>query len=264
MSNNLSMLGPPPQIPSSMMQAPIIETPPQPLPQLTQRRASKEIKHSSPIIHPGKGINQNRNPNAGLNFKNGVEIISNPSSIDKLTENLKNISNIIGNPTPIQSVPQPMPIVTKPEVPKGCIKETSEETKNNSKLCRSNQEQELEKICGEHEQIVNLILEEEEEMIAAHKQHVDEIVEMVKYEMNLLQELDKPGSDVDAYAASLDSALASKVEAVNSLRNKLSSFRSHLKQEKQLSKKFFEQQNFIEENSNNETQIEITPESLST
>ena len=106
-------------------------------------------------------------------------------------------------------------------------------------------EEELQKICGEHEKIVNLILEEEEEMIAAHKQHVDEIVEMVKQEMQLLQEVDKPGSDVEAYAASLDSTLAHKMEAIASLREKLSGFRSHLHQERELSKKFFEQQNEI-------------------
>ena len=38
----------------------------------------------------------------------------------------------------------------------------------------------MQKICGDHEKLVNLILEEEEQMISAHKQHVDEIVEMVK------------------------------------------------------------------------------------
>ncbi len=93
--------------------------------------------------------------------------------------------------------------------------------------------------------MVNLILEEEEEMIAAHKQHVDEIVEMVKQEMQLLQEVDKQGSDVEAYAASLDSTLARKMEAIAALRDKLTGFRTHLQQEKDLSKKFFEQQNEI-------------------
>ena len=92
---------------------------------------------------------------------------------------------------------------------------------------------------------MNLILEEEEEMIAADKQHVDEIVEMVKQEMQLLQEVDKPGSDVESYAASLDSTLAHKMEAIASLREKLSTFRTHLGQERELSKKFFEQQNEI-------------------
>ena len=63
--------------------------------------------------------------------------------------------------------------------------------------------------------------------------------------MQLLQEVDKPGSDIESYAASLDSTLAHKMEIISSLRDKLSGFRSHLREEKVLSKKFFEQQNEI-------------------
>ena len=63
--------------------------------------------------------------------------------------------------------------------------------------------------------------------------------------MQLLQEVDKPGSDVESYAASLDLTLARKMEAIASLRDKLSGFRTHLQQERELSKKFFEQQSEI-------------------
>ena len=63
--------------------------------------------------------------------------------------------------------------------------------------------------------------------------------------MQLLQEVDKPGSDVETYAASLDSTLAHKMEAIAALRDKLSVFRNHLQQERDLSKKFFEQQTEI-------------------
>ena len=41
-------------------------------------------------------------------------------------------------------------------------------------------EQELQKICSEHEILASQILGEEEELIASHKQHLDEIVETVK------------------------------------------------------------------------------------
>eukprot|EP00826_Nyctotherus_ovalis_P033769 TRINITY_DN2751_c0_g1_i14.p5 TRINITY_DN2751_c0_g1~~TRINITY_DN2751_c0_g1_i14.p5 ORF type:complete len:259 (-),score=65.83 TRINITY_DN2751_c0_g1_i14:148-924(-) len=243
MSMKISAMKPPPLIPSSMLQAPAIETPPQPLPRPMQRRPSKESKRPAQMMYPVRAINQNKNPNIGLNLKNGVEITSNTNSIDKLTENLRNISNIISNPCPIQAVPQPMPTVARPEAPKS-LEETKEST---TVFVEGEMEgRELEKICGEHERVVNLILEEEENIIAAHKQHIDEIVEMVKQEMQLLQELDKPDSDVDVYAALLDTTLANKVEAVNSLRKKLSTFRAHLRQEKELSKKFFEQQNEME------------------
>lgn len=250
-----SAMKPPPQIPLSM-QAPIIETPPQPLPQPMQRRPSKEIKRTA--MYPVRVINQNKNPNIGLNLKNGVEIISNINSIDKLTENLRNISNIISNSSPNQSIPQPMPTVKKPEASK-TLEEVKESIFTRGSDGEVDEEKKLEKICGEHERVVNLILEEEENIVAAHKQHIDEIVEMVKQEMQLLQELDKPDSDIESYATLLDSTLSNKVEAVNSLRKKLSSFRSHLRREKELSKKFFEQQNTIERK--NDT---ITPMTVET
>jgi len=38
-------------------------------------------------------------------------------------------------------------------------------------------------------------LEEEEELIGGHRQHIDDVVDLVKQEMMLLHEVDKPGSD---------------------------------------------------------------------
>lgn len=90
-----------------------------------------------------------------------------------------------------------------------------------------------------------MILEEEEEIIASHKQQIDEIVEMVKQEMQILQEVDKPGSDVESYASALDSILAQKMETISSLKSRVNEFQGHLKKEQILSKKFFEQQNEI-------------------
>ncbi len=58
--------------------------------------------------------------------------------------------------------------------------------------------------------------------------------------MMLLHEVDKPGSDVDEYVESLDAILAHKVEIISTLRNRLKTFREHLKEEEILSKKFYE------------------------
>jgi len=232
------VLGPPPTIQAT----------PQPLPPPVPAKAPGEPK-KLPSVALVKGINQNKNPNIGLNMKNGVEIMQNSKNFEKLSENLRNISNMIPmtRPTPVPAV---APVKNKSP-------QNESSPKNDSKMSdimppkkpeiawEKKTEEELQKICGEHEKIVNVILEEEEEMIAAHKQHVDEIVEMVKQEMQLLQEVDKPGSDVEAYAASLDLTLAHKMEAISSLREKLSTFRGHLSQEKELSSKFFEQQNEI-------------------
>ena len=61
--------------------------------------------------------------------------------------------------------------------------------------------------------------------------------------MVLLNDVEKPASDIDEYVDSLDTILAHKVEMINLLRNKLQSFKGHLREEEALSKKFHEQKN---------------------
>lgn len=61
-----------------------------------------------------------------------------------------------------------------------------------------------EKLCNDHEKIIERILEEEEELINGHRKHIDDVVEFVKQEMLLLNEVDKPGSDVEEYVKGLD------------------------------------------------------------
>jgi kinesin family member 2/24 len=64
-----------------------------------------------------------------------------------------------------------------------------------------------ERLCSEHERLIEKILEEEEELITGHRRHIDDVVDLVKQEMSLLNDVDKPGSDVEAYVASLDKLL---------------------------------------------------------
>lgn len=52
-------------------------------------------------------------------------------------------------------------------------------------------------LCNDHEQLIEKILEEEEQLIHSHRSHIDEVVSVVKDEMHLLNEVDKPGSDVE-------------------------------------------------------------------
>lgn len=56
---------------------------------------------------------------------------------------------------------------------------------------------------------------EEEEVIASHRNHIDNCVELVKQEMKLLNEVDKPGSDVDEYVQNLEDILNNKVGLIN-------------------------------------------------
>ena len=42
-------------------------------------------------------------------------------------------------------------------------------------------------MCADHEQLIKVILEEEEDLIQAHRTHVDSVVDIVKADMSLLQ-----------------------------------------------------------------------------
>lgn len=68
------------------------------------------------------------------------------------------------------------------------------------------------------------ILEEEEDLISGHRQHIDDIVDVVKQEMILLNEVDKPGSDIEKYVSSLDAILLHKLDLITHLRTKLADF----------------------------------------
>lgn len=56
--------------------------------------------------------------------------------------------------------------------------------------------------------------------------------------MTLLNEVDKPGSDVEVYARGLDRVLLKKIEIITELRERLLKFYSHLKTEEHMSKLF--------------------------
>jgi kinesin family protein 2/24 len=59
-------------------------------------------------------------------------------------------------------------------------------------------------------------------------------------EMELLHNVDIPGSNVDEYVKNLDNMLNEKQELLISLKVKITNFRDHLKEEEVLSKKFYE------------------------
>ena len=91
-------------------------------------------------------------------------------------------------------------------------------------------------LCTDHEQLIEQILEEEEQLIHSHRGHIDEVVGIVKDEMTLLNEVDKPGSDVEVYARGLDQILLKKIKIITGLRERLLNFYSHLKTEEHMSR----------------------------
>jgi kinesin family protein 2/24 len=101
-----------------------------------------------------------------------------------------------------------------------------------------NSDEDFQKLSNEHEKLINSILVEEEEFIGQHKLHIDEMVDMIKQEMNLINEVDRPGSDITQYVSNLDKQLAGKIDKINMLRSRLHKFNILLKDEEALANKF--------------------------
>lgn len=117
------------------------------------------------------------------------------------------------------------------------------DNKNNYKNIVIKNEDDLKKLSQEHEKLINTILTEEEDFINEHRTHIDDVVELVKQEMLLINEVDKPGSDIDNYVTSLDKILKEKAERIDKTRSKLLKFQNLLKEEEFLSQKFYQYQN---------------------
>ena len=123
------------------------------------------------------------------------------------------------------------------------IPKQNTEMKSQYKDIHIRNEDDLQKLSQEHEKLINTILAEEEEFINDHRTHIDDIVEFVKQEMILINEVDKPGSDIDSYVTSLDKILKEKAERIEKTRSKLLKFQNLLKDEEYLSQKFYQYQN---------------------
>jgi len=89
----------------------------------------------------------------------------------------------------------------------------------------------------EHEKMIDLVLQEEDDLVESHKVHIDLIMDLAKKEMTLLNEVNMPGSDIEQYVSNLDALLNHKLNTINVLKDKLSKFSHHLKQEELLNKK---------------------------
>eukprot|EP00045_Choanoeca_perplexa_P007974 m.73053 g.73053 ORF g.73053 m.73053 type:complete len:659 (+) comp14304_c0_seq1:86-2062(+) len=85
------------------------------------------------------------------------------------------------------------------------------------------------------EAVANL-QEAEERMVEEHRAGIQFNKEMLMEEEKLLDDVESPQGDVEDYARRLDAILATKIEKLQHLRDNLSGFRTHLKQEESASK----------------------------
>eukprot|EP00891_Asterochloris_glomerata_P009246 jgi/Astpho2/9246/e_gw1.00138.35.1_t len=85
------------------------------------------------------------------------------------------------------------------------------------------------------DELVNSILEEEDELIAAHRKQIEDTMTIVRLEMNLLGEVDQPGSAIDTYVNKLGAILDQKSAGIKDLQRRLESFKRKLKEEEVMS-----------------------------
>ncbi|QDZ17805.1 kinesin-domain-containing protein [Chloropicon primus] len=69
---------------------------------------------------------------------------------------------------------------------------------------------------------------EEEIVIAAHKQLIEETMEFVRKEMKLLADVDQPGSSIEKYVSDLRQLLSKRANGISSFESKLASFETSL------------------------------------
>eukprot|EP00884_Botryococcus_braunii_P004706 jgi/Botrbrau1/14236/Bobra.0099s0011.1 len=85
------------------------------------------------------------------------------------------------------------------------------------------------------DELINNILQEEDELIAAHKQEIEETMTLVRSEMNLVAQVDQPGSAIDVYVEQLEAVLHKKASSIATLQQRLRTFRSKLQEEEVMS-----------------------------
>ncbi|KDP37228.1 hypothetical protein JCGZ_06284 [Jatropha curcas] len=77
---------------------------------------------------------------------------------------------------------------------------------------------------------LNALLQEEEDLVNAHRKQVEETMNIVREEMNLLVEADQPGNQLDDYITRLNAILSQKAAGILQLQNRLLHFQKRLKE----------------------------------
>lgn len=76
---------------------------------------------------------------------------------------------------------------------------------------------------------LDALLQEEEDLVNAHRKQVEDTMNIVREEMDLLVEADQPGNQLDDYVTKLNSLLAQKAAGIRQLQTRLAHFQKRLK-----------------------------------
>lgn len=75
---------------------------------------------------------------------------------------------------------------------------------------------------------LNDLLQEEEDLVSAHRKQVEDTLDIIKEEMNLLVEADQPGNQLDDYVTRLSGILSEKAAGIVDLQDRLAQFQRRL------------------------------------
>ena len=79
-----------------------------------------------------------------------------------------------------------------------------------------------------------------------------------------MNEVDKPGSDVEVYVKGLDKVLLKKIKIITDLREKLLNFYSHLKTEEHMSRLYERNLDAANQDETEDTQVSLNAQSNTT
>ncbi|CAL4948638.1 unnamed protein product [Urochloa decumbens] len=80
----------------------------------------------------------------------------------------------------------------------------------------------------EEDENLNDVLQEEEDLVSAHRKQVEETLDILREEMNILGAVDEPGNQLDDYIARLSSILSQKAAGIVDLQSRLEQFQRRL------------------------------------
>lgn len=107
---------------------------------------------------------------------------------------------------------------------------SAKEEPNSTTVLRAKEFVEMATMQSTYDNQITAILEEEEDLIAAHRLEVEDTMELVREEMKLLTDVDQPGSRIDKYVSQLSYVLSKKAAGIVNLQARLARFQRHLKE----------------------------------
>lgn len=95
---------------------------------------------------------------------------------------------------------------------------------------------EEQQLAQERSMLYQQLQDEEDELITAHRKQIEATMAIVREEMNLLAQVDQPGSLIDTYVEKLELIIQEKSKGIQDLQKLLDNFKGRLQQEEVFSK----------------------------